>query len=215
MNEKNMKPGDKTTYFDKEYVVEENKITVDKNKSKILLTINLLSVFITAAFFIIYIIIINLIGPAQNMVSFSFLKLLFYMVFFFAAFAIFIAAHEYVHYLAYRVFGKVKKQNFKFGLVLKSGMAYCISLQPSTVKVSRISLMMPLYVLVIPLFIISVVLKNNFIAFLTAMFAGGSAGDLWYIWTLRKYPKDKYIIESVPSSSGYEIGYLVMDLVNQ
>ncbi len=91
------------------------------------------------------------------------------------------------------------------------GMAYCISTVPNTVRTSRISLMMPIYVIIIPMAIISVLTGNKYLAILTAAFFSGSAGDLWYMWTLRKYSKDLYILEEEPVDKEYEIGYYVLE----
>ena len=215
MTEKNLKTGDAVTYEQDDYIVVENKITKDTEKQRTLIHINVLAISLIVLTYLVYFTAVNIIGVDEKMSVLSFTQLLIYALAFLISFIIFIVAHEYVHYLAYRFFGKIPKYKLKFGLVLKSGMAYCIALEPVTIKASRLSLMMPIYLLVIPSLIAAIVLQNGFIVFLTAMFASGSGGDLWYIWTLRKYSADKYIIEAMPDKSGYEIGYLVLDLVNR
>ena len=212
MNEKAMRPGDTAKYFNEEYIVLKNEIVIGKNKRKALITINLISFALIIITWIIYVTALGVLGIHGQKLTIGFPSLILYIACFIVFYVLFIIAHEYVHYLTYRIFGKVKKENLKFGIVIKSGMAYCISLQPNTVKISRLSLMMPLYILVIPALILAVIFQYGFAAFMCALFASGSAGDLWYVWTLRKYPKEKYIIESLPSDLGYEIGYVVMDL---
>lgn len=211
MNEKLLKTGDSVTYGQSNYKVIDNRITKDKNKTKILILINVISLLIAFGVYILYILSSAMIGVKEQVVQFDFIDMIIYLFVFVAAYVLFIIAHEYVHYLTYRYAGNIPKDKLKFGIVLKSGMAYCISLEPTTVKASRLSLMMPFYVLVIPLIIISVLTQNGFLAFLSALFAGGSAGDIWYMWTLKKDSREKYIIEAMPSGKGYEIGYLLLD----
>lgn len=211
MNETTLQQNDTVTYFNKEYTVVKNEIAKGKEKKKVLISINLISILLMIFTFIIYFTSLNLLGVEKQESIIKFPQLLVYIVGFIACYIAFVVLHEYVHYLTYRIFGNVKKENLKFGLVIKSGMAYCISLEPNTVWASRLSLIMPVYILVVPMIVLSIVFQSGFAAFMCALFAGGSAGDLWYIWKMRKYPKDKYIIEAMPADYGYELGYVVLD----
>lgn len=107
------------------------------------------------------------------------------------------------------LFGKVPKKDIAFGVVLKSGVAYCISKIPVTVKASRLSLMMPVYIICIPLYIIAIIFNNVGLALYTVVLFSGSVGDIYYMWKLRKTDKNLYMFEKMPSKTGYEIGYLL------
>lgn len=206
-----LKSGDTINYGQHQYRVIENRVTQGKDKQRAFIAINVIAIFIMIVTYLLCFATLSVMGVAGQGFSFSFLEMLIYFVIFVVIFLIFIVAHEYVHYLAYIFFGGIPKNKLKFGVVLKSGMAYCISLEPNTVRASRLSLMMPLYVLVIPVFIAAILTQNSFLAFLTAMFASGSGGDIWYMWTLRKDNADKYMIETMPADDGYEIGYLLLE----
>lgn len=211
MNKLNLKSGETIICNNSEYRVIENRIVQGKGKKKALITINVLAFAIIPAVFIIYFIALSIIGIQEQSFEIGIGSALIRLAIFFSSYIAFIVAHEYVHYLTYRYFGKTPKDQLKFGLALKTGMAYCIALTPNTIKSSRLSLMMPFYVLVIPFILVAIVLQSGFLLFLAALFASGSAGDFWYMWTLRNDEEDKYILESVPEDGGYDIGYLVLE----
>lgn len=214
MKELNLNAGDTATYNDTEYKVIENRIVKGKDKNKALIVINVIGVAIIPIVFIIYFMVLSIVDIQEQNFEIDLIDTIIRLFVFVASFIAFIIAHEYVHYLTYRFIGKTTKDQLKFGLALKTGMAYCIALSPNTVKSSRLSLMMPFYVLVIPFIILAIALQNGFLIFLAALFASGSAGDFWYMWTLRKDSKDLYIIESVPEDGGYDIGYLVLEKID-
>ena len=214
MVDKNTKIGDIVTYGENQYKVTDNRITKGKDKKKAFIAINVIAILLIPATFILYIVSLIITGINSQSFEFGISDTLIRFGIFLVSFLVFIVVHEYVHYLTYRYLGKTPKDKLKFGVVLKSGMAYCISLVPNTIKASRLSLMMPFYVLVVPIIIIAIILQNGFLMLLAAMFASGSGGDIWYMWTLRKDSKDKYIIEAMPEGDGYEIGYVVMEKID-
>ena len=213
MNELNLQPGDSVEYKNGKYTVVENRIVKGKQKQRKMILINVLAIVIMVLIFVLCATGMATMGKTDGTFSFGFGEFAYGFLIIAAAFIVFIVAHEYVHYLTYRIAGKSPKDSLKFGVVLKSGMAYCISLVPNTVKASRLSLMMPFYVLVIPIIILAIVLQSVPLTFMAALFASGSAGDFWYMWTLRKDSRDKYIIEAMPEGNGYEIGYLVLEKI--
>lgn len=214
MNEINLKPDQTVSYSNSEYQVIENRILKGKSKNHTMLIMGAVSFLLIPAVLLIYFIVLNITGVHEQQFEFGITNALVYMVIIIISFVLFIIAHEYVHYLTYRYIGKTEKDKIKFGLALKTGMAYCIALSPNTIKVSRLSLMMPFYVLVIPFIILAIALQSSLLIFIAALFASGSAGDFWYMWTLRKDSKDKYIIESVPQDGEYDIGYIVLEKLN-
>ena len=214
MNEKNLQPDEMVTYRDIQYRVLENRITPDEKRKSTLVKLNVISFATLGAVFILCTIAIVLLnGNAEGGFTIDGLNFLLSFLLVALVFVAFIVAHEYVHYLTYRFAGGTPKNSLKFGLSLKSGMAYCISLVPNTIKASRLSLMMPFYVLVIPTIIAAILFQSSLLTFMAALFASGSAGDFWYMWSLRKDAKDKYIIEAIPEGSEYEIGYLLLEKI--
>ena len=214
MQELSAKTGDILEYDGEHYRVMENRIKRGEEKRKAVINLNIIAIPTIAivyfgCLFILLIINDGSTEPTNYTSSGFFLNFIIAIV----SFLVYIIVHEYTHYLAYRIFGKTKKKNLKFGFVLKSAMAYCIAITPNTVKASRLSLMMPIYALIIPLIIIALIFQSTFLILLASIFASGSCGDIWYMWTLRKDAKDKYIIEAMPASDGYEIGYLVLEKI--
>lgn len=125
------------------------------------------------------------------------------------SFILFIVVHELLHGAAFVLFNKNKWKELKFGLVLKSGMAYCISTVPVKVGPSRLSLMMPVYVVCLPMYIYAMVAGDIWLIIISVLFLSGSTGDFYYMWRLRRTSKDLYMHEVMPTKSGYEIGYLL------
>ncbi len=212
MSDENLQKGELVTYGHIKYKIIDNKIVKGDKKRKTIMKINAFSVLIMIFVYLIYFAATNILGGNDTVFNFEFMSFFISFVIIFAGFVLFIVAHEYMHYLSYRISG-TPKDKLKFGVILKSGLAYCISLVPNTLKASRLSLMMPFYVLVIPCIILSIFLKNNLLGFMSALFASGSAGDFWYMWSMHKIPKDMYIVEVMPKSDGYEIGYLVLEKI--
>ena len=132
--------------------------------------------------------------------------LLFILIF---GFFPYIVIHELLHGLAFVIFNKTSWKDLKFGIVIKSGMAYCISTVPVKVNPARLSLMMPIYLFCIPMMIFGIILNEVHIVLFSFLYFTGSTGDLYYMWKLRKTSKEFYMFEEMPTKSGYEVGYLL------
>lgn len=187
----------------------ENVLVAEKDKRKFLIKLNLytllfLFVFLAAS------ISVNLLIHDGFVLKFGLMGPIIFLL----SFIVFIVVHELLHGLAFMVFNKNKKKELKFGLELKSGMAYCISTVPVQVGAGRLSLMMPVYVICIPLYIIAIITGNLWLLIAAVCFLSGSTGDFYYMWKLRKTSKDLYMFEEMPTKSGYEIGYLLYKKVN-
>ncbi len=122
-------------------------------------------------------------------------------------FILYIVVHELLHGAAFMLFNRNTKQELKFGFEKKSGMAYCISTTPVKVPAARLSLMMPIYVVCIPMFVLGIVFNDIVLQVISIFFVSGSSGDVYYMWKLRKASKDHYMFEEMPTATGYEIGY--------
>jgi len=129
------------------------------------------------------------------------------------SFLLYVIVHELLHGIAFVLFSGRSWKTMKFGLILKNGLAYCISVAPVTVKRARLSLMMPLYVVCIPIYLYSILTGSFALAILAVLFASGSAGDIYYLWILRKTNSDLYMMEELPTKQGYAVGYYLYERI--
>lgn len=180
------------------YKLIEDKIIPEQEKKSFIIKMNVYALLFT---FIGIIIVLMIIGSG----TFELLNLSLYIIGFF----VFIVVHELLHGISFVLDKNITWKNIKFGLVLKSGMAYCISTVPVKVNISKISLMMPVYVVCLPMIIIGIILNDAALAVAGIFYLSGSAGDIYYMWKLRKTDKNLYMFEEMPVASGYEVGYLL------
>jgi hypothetical protein len=129
------------------------------------------------------------------------------------AMIVFVPVHELLHGISFVLFSGRSWKTIRFGLILKNGLAYCISTVPVRIRRARLSLMMPLYVVAIPLYVVAYWTSDFGLALFTVFLSAGSVGDLYYLWTLRKVSPTYYMMEAMPSKEGYEIGYLLYEQV--
>ncbi|AIO18706.1 hypothetical protein KQ51_00826 [Candidatus Izimaplasma bacterium HR1] len=181
------------------FEVVENNIIPEKEKMKFIMKLNLYTLLMT----VVGIIIVIVFMPKDFTVNLIELSILLF------SFLIYVIVHELLHGMAFMIWNKTSWNQIKFGLVLKSGMAYCISKVPVKVNAGRVSLMMPVYIVCIPMLIIAFVLKDVALGIASIMYLSGSTGDFYYMWKLRHTKKDLYMHEEMPTASGYEVGYLL------
>lgn len=192
-------------YVNKRYEIVEDHVVKPNNKRRFLVMINAISFIVLFAVIAAGILLIEYFH-GEILFEFNLIGLLFFIV----AFVVFILAHELVHGLAFRVAGKVSWKNITYGVVVKSGMAYCITEVPVKLRASRISLLAPLVVICLPIIIYAIAAGNVGLLIMGAFFVSGSSGDLWYIWILRRKSKNLYMIEEKPKNGEYKLGcYLV------
>lgn len=180
------------------YELVEDKIVPEKDKKSVIVKMN-----VYALLFIILSIPLVLLIMGSGNIDFLELSLLFFSYF------IFIVVHELLHGISFVFDSEVSWKHIKFGLVLKSGMAYCISKVPVKVKVGRVSLMMPVYAVCLPMILLGFIFQNAAVVITGFIFLSGSVGDFYYIWKLRKTSSEYYMFEELPTESGYEVGYLL------
>ena len=195
--------GDIFTFNEVNYELLENNIIPRKKKTKFLIYMNLSAWLVIATGLIISMLVFK-----SGSFEFS-LKSLLILSVYLIGFLLFAVIHELLHGGAFMLFGKVPKKDIAFGVVLKSGVAYCISKIPVTVRASRLSLMMPIYVICIPLYILAIIYNNFGLGIYAIILFSGSVGDIYYMWKLRNTDKNLYMFENMPNKSGYEIGYLL------
>lgn len=181
-----------------------NEIISEKQKKSFLVKLNIYTLLFMFVFLGVSIVAYLLIHDI-HIVGFSLMGPILFLL----GFLIFIVVHELLHGLAFMVFNKNKMKQLKFGIVFKSGLAYCISTIPVKVGPSRLSLMMPVYVICLPLYVIAMITGDIWLIVMAVFFLSGSTGDFYYMWKLRNTSKDLYMYEEMPTESGYEIGYLL------
>ena len=188
-----------------EYKLVEDVIVKEKDKKSLIIKLNVYALIIVGIGVVLTLVLFSIIGITKF--TFNPLGTGLFLV----SFLVFIVVHELLHGLSFILFNRSKLSDVKFGIVLKSGMAYCISTVPVKVDAARLSLMMPVYVVCIPLYIVGVVIGNMYLCLLAILFFSGSAGDLYYMWKLRNTNKNHYMFEKMPTKSGYEVGYLLYE----
>ncbi|MBN2604654.1 MAG: DUF3267 domain-containing protein [Bacilli bacterium] len=194
--------GDIVVFGDEEYCLLENNIIPQSKNNHFMLWMNVAAI----GMFVVLLIGSLLLMFGESMVG----ELNIINVFLFLlSFILFIVVHELLHGMAFMLFGKVKSKHIKFGLILKSGVAYCISTVPVKVWASRLSLMMPVYVVCLPLYVYSIFSHNIIILIASLLYFTGSIGDIYYMWKLRNTDRNTYMFEEAPTAKGYKIGYLL------
>lgn len=180
----------------------DNTIIPNNKKNVFLLKLNIYAIII-----IVILMVPTLLIFDSYSIEVSGGKTIFLLLVYILSFIVFIIVHELLHGISFVIFGKVKLKELRFGFIWKSGMAYCISTVPVKISAARISLMMPVYAVCIPMYIIGIIINDFGITILAIFFLSGSVADFYYIWISRKANKNFYMFEEMPTISGYEIGY--------
>lgn len=113
-----------------------------------------------------------------------------------------VVTHEFIHGIAYYVFGKVKKTDVEFGIDWKSFVPYARCKVPvSSLVYVKVGLA-PVFMLGIIPVVLCIVFENLSFIFLWAiiMFMVCS-GDLCILWSIRKYLK-KFLVFDHPKRAG-------------
>lgn len=199
------------TFENGNYELVEDQVVKPKDKRKVILWLN----FWTLILFFVGVGIVALLFPDGFSIELGsgdeVLATLLWVFLALVSFLVYVIVHEYLHGLAFRLFNGNTKAQVKFGISWQSAMAYCISTVPVKVKAARLSLMMPVYVVCIPIFVLALILQNAWLGVLAMYYFSGSVGDIYYMWKLRKTTKDKYMHEKMPTKTGYEVGYLLYE----
>lgn len=197
--------GDIYTFKSVNYELLENNIVPKRSRTKFMIWLNICAVVLILVGVGIHLAIFSSGSGSFEIDESSLIVFTIYI----AGFFLFILVHELLHGITFRFFGKISKEDIVFGVKLKSGVAYCVSKLPVSVYASRLSLMMPVYVICLPLYILSIILGNVWMGIYAILLFSGSVGDIYYLWKLRKEDKAYYMYETMPTESGYEIGYLL------
>jgi len=198
-------PGSIIVLQDQRYRVTDNRIAVGRRRTGLMWLINIASLFLTAAALAAGLFLSSLFHAASGSYHLAAGILLL------AGLVIgLIVAHELVHLLGYRWFGKVPASQVKLGFSPKSLMAFAICLIPVNIKATRRTLLLPLWICGLLPLAAGIAAGSPLLIIAGSILTGGSAGDLWYLWDLRRLHTDDHVMEVMPDSDGYSIGVLVM-----
>jgi hypothetical protein len=159
------------------------EVTASEKKLSIIATVTALPV-ILAAYFIYPLVR----GERGRLFGSGFVGPLLFL----GAFVLLIVAHELLHALGYKLFGRAKT---KFGIILKAMMPYAAAQSPMSITAYRWSVVLPTLVLVPPLIFIGLY-TGNFTAYVIGvlLFVSGF-GDGWIMWALRRYGRGVTVMD--------------------
>ena len=113
------------------------------------------------------------------------LRFLIFVIFMF----VWLAIHELLHAISYIINGAAIK-NIETGIELEKGIMYCSCEQYITKKNIMISAVVPITVIGIITYVISIITNNPYIAIYSIINISGSVGDLALLHLLLKLPND-------------------------
>lgn len=114
---------------------------------------------------------------------------------------IWLILHEIIHGIGFMINKGVKFKNITFGALLEKGILYCMCKQRINKKAILISLISPFMVIGVITMIISFLIHDSVLAFLSAMNIGGAIGDLvMFIMIIRMPNNIEYTDLNDPTS---------------
>lgn len=136
----------------------------------------------------------------------------------FLAFLVFIPGsiviHEWLHFVAYKKFGKVRSESLKFGYLWRSFIAYCNCEVPVPISVYKTAGFFPLYFFGPFAFVIILVYPSFFTALVASIALSGSVGDIMILLKLRNLPKNSIVLDR-STELGCDIYWLKQAMRNE
>ncbi len=115
-----------------------------------------------------------------------------------------IVIHELLHGLTWGIFAKKGLKSIHFGINWKYLTPYCHCGEPLKVKQYRLGVVMPLFILGILPFLVSLLLGNGYWFFFSLFFTWSAGGDIIGLWMLRKIKPDQ-LVSDHPEKMGFYI----------
>ena len=112
-----------------------------------------------------------------------------------------IVVHEFIHGLAWVVFGKMPFSAVHFGVQWNALTPYAHLKEPIEVQVYRIGGFMPGFILGVLPFLLSLILGNGGLLWFGVLQTAAASGDWLILWLLRKV-KSGTLVEDHPSRAG-------------
>jgi len=142
--------------------------------------LNILSILLFAIFFI---------PCAFYFDNFEFGALTFSLMF------IWLWIHEIIHGIGFSINKEVSFKNVTFGALLEKGILYCMCKQKISKKSILIALILPLVVIGFITLIISFIINDGVLAFLSCLNISGAIGDIVMFIMITRMPKEIYYID--------------------
>jgi len=128
------------------------------------------------------------------------------LVIFIVGYIILMFLHEGIHAIGFIVFGKAKKEDVSFGVIIKQGMIYCTTKKPLLASAYKISVILPLIITgLIPLIVVIISGHFNYI-FLFSLLVSGAAGDITMFNRIKRLNKNQLILDH-PKAPAYYLMY--------
>lgn len=156
---------------------------------------NLYSIFFSIAFFIAALLLYG--GDVTFTVSIQSLSLFLLLV------IAGIVVHECLHGIGFLLSREVSFSDIRFGFVPKKLVFYCCCPKPIAVSRYRFAVLLPGLILGLVPFCLSLRGHSLFWYLWSFFMIAGSFGDVYILWTLRKYDRQTLISDSV-DSIGYD-----------
>jgi len=126
-----------------------------------------------------------------------------YFIAFFSALLILVFMHELIHLLFFLIFSKEGRKSITIGTRMLTPYAYSIEALP--LGAYRLSMIAPFFLLIVPLGIVSVLLKDPFSFLITLIMIFSTGGDWVSLWITRKYHGRNIFVWDHPDECSCEI----------
>ncbi|MFC1898261.1 DUF3267 domain-containing protein [Candidatus Cloacimonadota bacterium] len=126
------------------------------------------------------------------------------MQIFLPAFIVLAFLHEAIHWLSFRIFGKVKPKYCRLGFQWKTITPYAHCSVPMKANVYRISLILPALLVGIIPSIIAIIFGFPWLLIYGIIFTITGGGDFIILWLIRNVKKDQ-LLQDHPSRCGCEV----------
>lgn len=128
-------------------------------------------------------------------------------------YAAYLIVHELLRGLMLLFSRNIGLKDLSFGFRFKSGTAFCISKFPVSVRHLRFVLLVPFFLVSLPLFVYSLVIGDVIFLIAAALSFTVSAADFWYLAKLSGKTKDFFVLEEKPVPGAEEPhGYFVKEI---
>lgn len=126
-----------------------------------------------------------------------------YFIAFFSALLVLIFIHELIHLLFFLIFSKEGRKSITIGTRMLTPYAYSIEALP--LKAYRLSMIAPFFLIIVPLGVLSVLLKDPFSFLITLIMIFSTGGDWVSLWITRKYHGKNIFVWDHPDECSCEV----------
>jgi len=102
-------------------------------------------------------------------------------------------AHEFIHAVGFKIFGKIDSANIKIGIQLKSLTPFATCLKPMNARDYRLSCISPAVILGIIPGIAAIIFRLNWLLIYATIFTIASVGDFIIFWLIRKVKNEQMV----------------------